>query len=83
MQAVLSTPRTVLKAMEFYAKLTGELGPSRRVSPVKTPGSEVASRRATVIWNTNCNRTKPPGVRSASVPGVETDGPGFETALAY
>ena len=64
LRTVLTSPRTVLKAMEFYAKLTGELGGSRWVSLVKTSGR--ASRPATIIWNTNYNQKKRPGVGSAS-----------------
>src|SRR4029434_5071369 len=37
MQAVLSNPRTVLKALEFCARLNGELDSAHRMSPVKRP----------------------------------------------
>ena len=50
MQAVLTNPRTVLKAMEFYAKLTGELpaSPAGRRLPRTT-----AARPVTITWNTS------------------------------
>jgi hypothetical protein len=37
MQAVLTNTRTVLKALELYARLNGELASSYRRSPVKKP----------------------------------------------
>lgn len=50
MRAVLTNPRTVLKAMEFYAKLTGEL-------PVSPAGHRLprttAARPVTITWNTS------------------------------
>src|SRR5262245_16713449 len=65
LRAVLTTPRTVLEAMEFNGKLTGELGQSRGVW-VKRPGREVASRPVKIVWNTSSDPKNPQGVKSAS-----------------
>jgi hypothetical protein len=43
MQAVLTNPRTVLKALELCARLNGELDSPHRMSPLKRPGPRVAS----------------------------------------
>jgi len=43
MQAVLTNPRTVLKALELCARLNGELDSPHRVSLLKRPGPRVAS----------------------------------------
>jgi len=43
MQAVLTNPRTVLKALELLARLNGELDSPHRMSPLKRPGPRVAS----------------------------------------
>ena len=37
MQAVLTNPRTVLKALELCARLNGELDSPQRVAPLKGP----------------------------------------------
>ena len=51
LRAVLTNPRTVLKAMELCARLNGELGP-KWASGINRPGGKLASRPATIIWNT-------------------------------
>jgi hypothetical protein len=40
MQAVMTHPRTVLKALELCARLNGELDSSHRMSPLKRPGPQ-------------------------------------------
>jgi hypothetical protein len=48
MQAVLTNPRTVLKALELLARLNGELDSPHRMSRLKRPGTQgdVASGHA-------------------------------------
>ena len=43
MQAVLANPRTVLKALEFGARLNGELDSSHQRSPLKRPRGSILS----------------------------------------
>ena len=49
MQAVLANPRTVLKALEFGARLNGELDSSYRMSLGKGPEARGASYPVTFI----------------------------------
>jgi hypothetical protein len=58
MQAVLSNPRTVLKALELCARLNGELDSPRRMSRLKRPGTQgsVASGHASYGAGVNGRR---------------------------
>jgi Family of unknown function (DUF5681) len=67
MRAVLTNPRTALKAMEFYAKLTRELA----ASPSRRRPRTTAARPVTITWNTSYDR-KGAG-REAGVSRPETE----------
>ncbi len=49
MQAALTNPRTVLKAMELCARLNGELDSSPQMSSVEKPDGRPAFTRSTIV----------------------------------